>query len=72
MPAFSALLVVVVVFDAADLEAAASEDDLEGTEEEGADDGLGASVVAFLPPIESFRPGWISDGSSPTASRLSA
>lgn len=28
-------------------------------------------ALAFL-PMESFRPGWISDGSSPTTARLSA
>lgn len=74
---FSALCAVVVVFDAADLdaedfEAVVSEDDFEGAEEDGADDGLGALVSAFLPPMVSLRPGWISAGSAPTASRLSA
>ncbi len=29
------------------------------------------SVVAAFLPIDSFRPGWISDGSVPTAVRLS-
>lgn len=37
----------------------------------GADDCALGSPAAFL-PTESFRPGWISDGSAPTASRLSA
>lgn len=68
----------MVVFDAADLdaedfEAVVSEDDFEGAEEEdeGADEDLGA-LSACLPPMVSFRPGWISAGSAPTASRLSA
>lgn len=76
---FSALWAVVLVFgavdlDAEDFEAVVSEDDFEGAEEEdeGADDGLGALVSACLPPMVSFRPGWISAGSAPTASRLSA
>lgn len=46
------------------------EADDEGESDEE-DDDLEEPVVAFL-PIESFRPGWISAGSEPTASRLSA
>ncbi|CAM5518900.1 hypothetical protein SVIOM74S_10093 [Streptomyces violarus] len=37
---------------------------------EDGDERLDSPAAAFL-PIDSFRPGWISDGSSPTASRLS-
>ncbi len=32
----------------------------------------GAEDLAARSPTESFRPGWISDGSEPTTSRLSA
>ncbi len=38
----------------------------------GAVDCFGVLLAAALPSTESFRPGWMSDGSSPTASRLSA
>src|SRR3954451_14240666 len=40
-------------------------------DEEAEDSAFVVLVLAFL-PIESFRPGWISDGSSPMAARLSA
>jgi hypothetical protein len=77
VPAASELCLAAVEFDDEDDDFDAADesdepDDLDGEDDGDDEDGdLVAPVAAFLPSV-SFRPGWISDGSSPTASRLSA